>query len=118
MKCEITYKEENGIYFPDLALPEQKNYSIGKYGNLHLAYLKEHRRGTYSHLLMTCKLNEHLHKIDEQAHEMLNRIIDRLAAERGVNEAIKAENALLWAQEMNNCKSAAEEIVLREVVYQ
>ena len=35
-----------------------------------------------------------------------------------VNEALKAENALLWVQEMNNCKAAAEEIVLQEVVYQ
>ena len=115
---EIKYYEKNGYLYPDFALPEQTQYPIGKYGDLHLAYLKEYRRGTYSRLLTTCTLNEHLHKIDQQAHEMLNRIIDRLAAGRGVNEAMKAENALLWVQEMNNCKSAAEEIVLREVVYQ
>ena len=118
MKNEMTYHEENGYLYPDLALPEQTHYLVGKYGDLHLAYLKEHRRGTYSHLLMTCKLNEHLHKIDEQAQEMLHSTLNRLAAERGVNEAMKAENALLWVQEMNNCKSAAEEIVLREVINQ
>ena len=118
MKNEMTYHEENGYLYPDLALPEQKNYSIGKYGNLHLAYLKEHRRGTYSRLLTSGTLNDYLHKIDQQAHEMVVDIVARLAAERGINEAMKAENALLWVQEMNNCKSAAEEIVLREVVYQ
>ena len=118
MKNEMTYHEENGYLYPDLALPEQKEYSIGKYGKMHLAYLKEHRRGTYSHLLTSGALNEYLHKIDEQAHEMLRGTLNRLAAERGVNEAMKAENALLWVQEMNNCKSDAEEIVLREVVYQ
>lgn len=91
---------------------------IPTYGKMHLAYLKEHRRGTYSRLLMTCKLNEHLHKIDLRAREMLRSIIDRVAAERGINEAMKAENALLWVQEMNNCKSAAEEILLREVINQ
>ena len=115
---EIRYYEKNGYLYPDFALPEQTHYQIGKYGDLHLAYLKEYRRGTYSHLLTTCKLNEHLHKIDLQAHEMLNSIIDRLATERGVNEALKAENTLLWVQEMNNCKATAEEIVLREVIYQ
>ena len=115
---EIKYYEKNGYLYPDFALPEQTHYQIGKYGDLHLAYLKEHRRGTYSHLLTTCTLNEHLHKIDQQAHEMLNRIIDRFAAGRGVNEAMKAENALLWAQEMNNCKSAAEEIILKEIIFQ
>ena len=115
---EIKYYEKNGYLYPDFALPEQTHYQIGKYGDLHLAYLKEHRRGTYSHWLTTGKLNEHLHKIDQQAHEMLNSIIDRLAAGRGVNEAMKAENELLWVQEMNNCKSAAEEIILREVINQ
>ena len=80
---EIKYYEKNGYLYPDFALPEQTHYQIGKYGDLHLAYLKEHRRGTYSHLLTSGTLNEYLHKIDEQAHEMLNRIIDRLAAERG-----------------------------------
>ena len=118
MKNEMTYHEENGYLYPDLTLPEQTHYPIGKYGDLHLAYLKEHRRGTYSHLLTSGTLNEYLHKIDLQAHEMLRGTLNRLAAERGINEAIKAENALLWVQEMNNCKSAAEEIVLREVVYQ
>lgn len=118
MKTELTYHKENGYLYPDLALPEQTHFPIGKYGDLHLAYLKAHKKATYITLLTTCKLNEYLHKIDAQAHEMLHSIIDSLASERGVNEALKAENALLWVQEMNNCKSAAEEIVLREVVYQ
>ena len=118
MKTQITYHEENGYLYPDLALPEQTHYPIGKYGDQHLAYLKEHKRATYTALLTTGKLNEYLHQIDQQAHEAVNSTVARLAAERGVNEALKAENALLWVQEMNNCKSAAEEIVLREVIYQ
>ena len=115
---ELTYHEENGLLYPNLALPEQTYYLIGKYGDLHLTYLKEHKRATYTTLLTSGTLNEYLHKIDEQAHEAVRDTVARLAAERGVNESLKAENALLWVQEMNNCKSAAEEIVLREVVYQ
>lgn len=118
MKAQITYHEENGYFYPNLALPEQTHFTIGKYGDLHLAYLKEHKKATYITLLTTGKLNEYLHEIDQQAHEMVRDIVARLAAERGVNEALKAENALLWVQEMNNCKSAAEEIVLRKIVYQ
>ena len=118
MKTQLTYHEENGYLYPDITLPEQTHYSIGKYGDLHLDYLKAHKKATYVTLLTTCKLNEYLHEVDEQAYEMVRDIVARLAAERGVNEALKAENALLWAQEMNNCKSAAEEIILREVVYQ
>lgn len=62
MNIELTYHEENGILYPNLALPEQTDYPIGKYGNLHLAFLKEHRRGTYRHLLSTGTINEYLHK--------------------------------------------------------
>ena len=114
---ELRYKQVGDYLYPEITLQEQTNYRIGKYGDLHLEYIKKHRRGTYSHLLMSGRLNEYLHSIDEQAREMRNRIIDRLAAERGVNEALKAENALLWVQEMNNCKADAEEIVMREIVY-
>lgn len=115
---ELRYKQVGDYLYPELTLPEQTNYRIGKYGDLHLEYIKKHRRGTYSHLLMTGRLNEYLHSIDERARKTVNEMVARLAAERGVNEALKAENALLWVQEMNNCKSAAEEIILQEVVYQ
>ena len=118
MKNEITYTEHNGLYYPNLALPEQTNYPIGKYGNLRLDFMKKHRRGTYTTLLTEGRLNEYLHEIDLQAHEMLDDIIPHLAQERGIDETLKAHNPLQWATEMNSIKASAEEIVLREVVYQ
>ena len=118
MKNEITYTEHNGLYYPDLALPEQTNYTLGKYANLRLDFMKKHRRGTYTTLLTEGRLNEHLHAIDIQAHELLDDIIPRLAKERGIDEVLKAHNALQWIAEMNNIKASAEEIVLQEAVYQ
>ena len=112
----ITYTERNGILYPNLALPEKTNYTLGKYANLRLDFIKKHRRGKYTTLLTEGRLNEYLHAIDIQAHEMLDTIIPRLAKERGVDEALKAHNPLQWAAEMNNIKASAEEIVLREVV--
>ena len=117
MKNEITYTEHNELYYPDLALPKQTNYTLGKYANLRLDFMKKHRRGTYTTLLTEGRLNEHLHAIDIQAHELLDDIIPRLAQERGIDEALKARNALLWTAEMNNIKANAEEIVLKEVIY-
>ena len=114
----ITYTEHSGIYYPNLELPTQTNYPIGKYGNLRLEFMKKHRRGTYTTLLTEGRLNEYLHVIDMQAYEMLDAIIPRLAQERGIDEALKAHNALLWIAEMNNIKAAVEEIILWEVVYQ
>ena len=114
----ITYTERNGICYPNLELPAQTNYPIGKYGNLRLEFMKKHRRGTYTTLLTEGRLNEYLHAIDIQAHELLDDIIPRLAQERGIDEVLKAHNALLWTAEMNNIKASAEEIILQEVVYQ
>ena len=118
MKNQITYTEHNGFYYPDLALPEQTNYPLGKYANLRLDFMKKHRRGTYTTLLTEGRLNEYLHAIDIQALELLDTIILSLAKERDIDEALKAHNPLQWAGEMNNIKSSAEEIVLQEVVYQ
>ena len=117
MKNEITYTEHNGLYYPDLALPEQTNYPLGKYGSLRLDFMKKHRRGTYTTLLTEGRLNEYLHAIDIQAHELLDDIIPRLAQERGIDEDLKTYDALQWVAEMNNIKAAAEEIVLKEVIY-
>ena len=117
MKYKITYTEHNGLYYPDLALPNQMNYTLGKYANLRRDFMKKHRRGTYTTLLTEGRLNEHLHVIDIQAHELLDGIILRLAKECGIDEDLKAHNALQWIAEMNNIKASAEEIILKEVVY-
>ena len=117
MKNQITYTEHNGLYYPNLALPERTSYPLGKYANLCLDFMKKHRRGTYTTLLTEGRLNEYLHEIDLQAHEMLDTIIIRIAQERGIDEALKAYNPLQGAAEMNNIKVSAEEIILQEVVY-
>ena len=113
----ITYTERNGIYYPDLELPKQTNYPLGKYANLRLDFMKKHHRGSYTTLLTEGRLNEYLHAIDIQAHELLDDIIPHLAHKRGIDEVLKAHNALRWTVEMNNIKASAEEIVLKEVVY-
>ena len=111
-----TYREENGHLIPDVTLPKQTDYQIGKYGQMHLDYIKNHRRGRYTTLLTEGTLNARLHEIDLEANEMLDTIITRLATERGIDENLKARDMLRWVAEMNNIKTSVEEIVLREVV--
>ena len=111
-----TYREENGHLIPNVTLLEQTEYQIGKYGRMHLDYIKQHRRGRYTTLLTEGKLNARLHEIDLEANEMLDSIIPHLAAERGIDENLKTRDMLRWVAEMNNIKASAEETVLREVV--
>ena len=111
-----TYREENGQRIPNVTLPEQTEYQIGKYGRMHLDYIKQHRRGRYTTLLTEGKLNARLHEIDLEANEMLETVVTRLATERGIDENLKVRDMLRWVAEMNNIKASAEEIALREVV--
>ena len=113
-----TYRKENGRLMPEIELPEQVNYQIGKYGQFYLDYIKNHRRGRYTTLLTEGKLNARLHEIDLEANEMLETIIPRLATERGIDESLKARDMLRWVAEMNNVKASAEEIILQGIVYQ
>ena len=111
----ITYELRGEQYYPLLELPKQKE--IGKYGRLHLKYLKEHRKGRYTNLLSEGTLNQRLYEIEIEAKQMVESIITRLADESGIDEDLKAHDMLGWVAEMNNIKASAEEIVLREVVY-
>ena len=114
---EITYTEKDGIFYPNLALPEHTNYPIGKYSIMRLEFLKNHRKGTYTTLLTSCKLNEHLYEIEQTVKQQINLTISQIAMERGITEKLKATNPMRWAQEMNNVKHCAEEMVLNDIVY-
>ena len=116
-KNGIKYELRGEQYYPMLKISEQTNYEIGKYGHLHLEFIKKHRRGTYTTLLTENRLNEHLHGIDEQAHEQMDLHIAQMTEQMGVTENLKDSNPMRWVQMMNNIKSLAEEIVLKEVVY-
>lgn len=111
----ITYELRGEQYYPLLELPEQKE--IGKYGRLHLKYLKAYRKGRYTNLLSEGTLNQRLYEIDVEAKQMVESIISRLATEIGIDEDLKTRDMLRWVAEMNNIKASAEEIVLREVIY-
>ena len=114
---ELTYTERNGVMYPDLALPEQTNYPIGKYGRIRLNYLKKHRRGTYTTLLTSCTLNQHLYETEQETKRQIDLTLSRLVKERSITEELKAADPLRWTQEMNNAKQSAEEIVLNEIIY-
>ena len=109
-----TYREEKGNLVPDVELPEQK--PIGKYGRMHLEYLKQHRRGRYSALLGEGQLNAYLAEIDEQAQEMLSSLTVELAKTQGIDEHLKATDQMRWVQMMNNIRNSAEETIMRELI--
>lgn len=91
--------------------------AIGKYGMLHLDYIKAHRKETYTVLTMEGRLNECLHQVETSARETVSRLVREYAKKRGIDERLKASDPIRWVQEMNNCKACAEETVLKEMIY-
>ena len=108
---------EDGLYYPDLYLPEETEYPIGKYGMLRKSYLQEHRKGLYLELVLAGKLNEHLHQIDEDCNQMMDRLVEQVKERQGVTEELKMQDQMAWVRRMNNIRVCTEEIILKEIVY-
>ena len=109
--------ESDGLYYPNLQLPEGTQYEIGRYGFMRKEYLQTYRRKDYIKLLIQGKLNEHLHEVDEECHERMEELMEQMKKGAGVTEELKAKDQMKWVGLMNNLRSSAEEIILREVVY-
>ena len=108
---------EDGLYYPDLRIAEGTHYEIGKYGRMRWEYLKNHCRGEYINLLMNGRLNEYLHEVDTQCYERLELLVEQMKAGTGITEELKATDQMKWVGLMNNVRSSAEEIVLKELIY-
>ena len=108
---------EDGLYYPDLYLPEETEYPIGKYGMLRKSYLKEHRKGLYLELVLTGKLNEHLHQIDEECNQMMDRLVEQMKERQGVTKELKMRDQMAWVGGMNNIRACVEEIVYKAILY-
>ena len=115
MRMTLTYHWEGDYLIPDLVAPE--TISTGIWGIRRRDYLKRYRTGIYTGMLLSGKLNAHLAEIDRQAAEMFERLTRQMAAEQGITEHLKAKDQLAWVGAMNNIRSAAEEVILNDLLY-
>ena len=112
-----TYRQEGDFPIPNLALPDDGNYEIGKYGRMRLDYLKEHRKIIYTNYVTEGTLSKHLSEIDQACNVRVENLVFAMAKQEGVTEALKAANQMEWVRRMNSIRNRAEEIILREVVF-
>ena len=112
-----TLTPDGNYYLPDLALPDEPEYEIFGWGLQRQLYLKNHRKVLYTTLLMSGKLNAHLHEIDETAYDRMELISKQMADQAGVTEQLKSENQLLWVQKMNNIRNRVAEMIREELIY-
>lgn len=116
---KLEYHIENDYLIPNIAMKNNNlgNYQIGKYGYLRLEYLKKYKRGYYTELMLEGTLPEHIVAIDKEANLQVNNIVKNLAKANNVDEILKQNNQFEWIRLMNNFKNSAEEIVLKELIY-
>ena len=114
----LDYTLVNGYYLPNLtvAAPTEQ-HPTGRWGRLHKRYLKEHHPIRYNQLLLSGELGSYLAKLDKQAEEHLALTVQQMQEAEGVTEALKAADQLEWVRRMNSIRNRAEEIILREIVF-
>ena len=106
----------DGIYYPNLVSTDKEPH-YGKYGMIRKTYLKEHRPVMYSLYMLEDRLTAHLNAVDDEAHERMDVLVRQMMEKQGVTEELKARDQMAWVGVVNNIRNAAEEIVLKELVY-
>ena len=109
-----TYHQEGDYLLPNLTVPESA--PVGIWGQRRKRYLREHRGPLYIALLLNGELDAHIMGVDQQAQEMLLRLIEQMAEQEGINELLKEENQMEWVRRMNNIRNRVEEIIMEELI--
>ena len=125
MKKHI-YDESNSLwyeligdyYIPILTLSSEEQRPIGKWGRMHRDYLKEHRPILFNDLVLSDRLWTYLADLNEQAQDRLSLIIEQMKASEGVTEELKAADQMAWVGAVNSIRNRAEEIILREMIFE
>ena len=110
----IEYVKQGDYLFPNLVIENQNYGEINTYGYLRLNYIKEHKKGLYQTLLMKNELTNHLLSVSNECEERLKTLMDNYEK---LSEKSKENNQIEWVKLMNNYKSTAEEIILKELIY-
>ena len=114
---EITYRRSGDYYIPDIGVPAEDMYPLGKFGRMRLQYLREHRPLLFNQLLLSGKLMTHLYHIDKACQERMEFLIPQMKDSEGVTEELKATDQMEWVRRMNSIHHRMEEILFNELVY-
>lgn len=117
MMQKFNYIRCGDYYIPDIRLSEETR-PIGRWGRMHRDYIKEHNPIRFNALCLSGKLWTYLADLNEQAQRRLELIIEQMKATEGVTESMKQHDPMAWVGVMNSIRNRAEEIILREMIYE
>ena len=117
IKNGIEYVRNGDYYIPNLTVPDDKVYNIGKYGRMHAKFVKENRPTVYSMKMLNGTWLAYLEEIDTSAKEMVDKLIKDMAVKQGITEELKVKDQMAWVGAMNNIRHSAEEILYKDLLF-
>jgi len=113
---ELEYVKCGDYYIPALSANEEPEEPLTKWGLMRRSFLKEHRPGIYSGMMLEGTLKEHCLTIQHQAEERMDHLVEQMALAQSVDERMKASDQMRWVRLMNNIRASAEESVINELI--
>ena len=110
----LDYELVGDYYYPCLKASESPK--VGRFGLMYLDYLRNHKKVTYSGLMLSGELNEHIEDIDRQAEDMFSQLVNQMKQTESITEHLKTRDQMEWVRRMNSIRNCAEEIVNHEII--
>ncbi len=114
---ELEYEEVDGILYPKIQISndvKDDERPLGKYGQMRLKYLKEHKPCMYREMLVNGELMEHCHRVNDEANDMAMLIEEQYLKKNPIPEDCEFMDRVGY---YNVARSVAEEVVLNDIVY-
>ena len=113
---KLEYIRNGDYYIPNLTIQKEER-SIGKWGQMHREFLREHHPIQFSQMVLADTLFTYLADLNEQAQQRMETLVSHMQATEGVNEDLKTADPIAWVQRMNNIRARAEELIREELIF-
>ena len=110
---EIEFIQVGDYQLPNLKVEEMH---LNRFGRTKLDYLKKYDYGLYFKLISKNELNDYLLKVQKEADDLYDRLVEEYKTKWNVTEELKQKNQIKWVQMMNNIKSCVDEIVYKTLL--
>lgn len=116
----ISYTKIGDYLLPNLKISEEKyKDNLNKYGLLRLNFIKKYRKNFYFQLIMEDNLYQYLLSVGKNSKEKVDELMQKfMKNDTKLSENFKEKDSLEWTKLMNNYKNIAEEIVLKDYIFE
>ena len=116
MAQNLTYTQCGDYYIPDIRLEHTGTQTLGKYGRMRRVFLEQNNPMLFNVMILSETLFPHLWEVQQTCEKRMGLLMKELLVKNPAPD--KATQQRAWVAHMNSLKAQAEEIVLRELVYE